>query len=192
MNESTNTYSGNFSFTFLIKYKPGTDLMSKLTLDDKRINNIIVSQIIGQYLLNQYVSKLIEWLNFKKSDVLYTSPNSKNSNSLLFIVVKVQYTGNMSFCRRLIDYGLSVTKRHSASLVILAIIIHNTTTELTNLSVASEKLRFLLELPCYGWAESCYLLNSSSISDQLQLTSLNPLVALRHFLIQQKGYLVVI
>ncbi|GAA5806288.1 hypothetical protein HPULCUR_011819 [Helicostylum pulchrum] len=92
----------------------------------------------------------------------------------------------MSFYRRLIDYGLSVTKRHSASPVVLAIIIHNTTTELTNLAVASEKLPFLLELPCHGWTESCYLLNSSSISNQLQPTSLNPLVALGHFLIQQK------
>ncbi|KAI8061371.1 hypothetical protein BDF21DRAFT_138223 [Thamnidium elegans] len=102
------------------------------------------------------------------------------------IVVKVQYTGNMSFYPRLIDYDLSVMKRYSASPTVLAIIIHNTTTELTNLAVASEKLPFILELPCHGWAESCYLLNSSSISDQLQLASFNPLVALGHFLIQQK------
>lgn len=139
----------------------------------------------GQHVLNQYVSRPTEWLNFTKSDVLYTSSNSKNSNSLPPIV-EVQYIGNMSFYRRLIDYGLSVTKRHSASPVVLAIIIHNTTTELTNLAVASEKLPFLLELPCHGWTESCYLLNSSSISNQLQPTSLNPLVALGHFLIQQK------
>ena len=132
------------------------------------------------------MSKPTEWLNFTKSDVLYTSSNSKNSNSLPPIVVEVQYTGNMPFYCRLIDYGLSVTKRNSASSVVLAIIIHNTTTELTNLAVASEKLPFLLELPCHGWAESCYLLNSSSISDQLQLTSLTPLVALGHFPIQKK------
>lgn len=142
--------------------------------------------LTGQHALNQYVSRPTEWLNFTKSDVLYTSSDSKNSDSLPPIVVEVQYTGNMSFYRRLIDYGLSVTKRHSASPVVLAIIIHNTTTELANLAVASEKQSFLLELPCHGWAKSCYLLNSSSISDHLQLPSLNPLVALGHFLIQQK------
>lgn len=69
---------------------------------------------------------------------------------------------------------------------LLAIISHNTTTELANLAAVLEKRSFLLELPCHGWAKSCYLLNSSSVSDHLQLTPLNPLVALGHFLIQQK------
>ncbi|KAI9004022.1 hypothetical protein CLU79DRAFT_378396 [Phycomyces nitens] len=58
--------------------------------------------------------------------------------------------------------------------------------ELTNLSVVSENQPFLLELPCHGWVKSCYLLNSSSISEHLQSTPLNPLVALGDFLIQQK------
>ncbi|KAI8642646.1 hypothetical protein BD408DRAFT_432242 [Parasitella parasitica] len=41
----------------------------------------------------------------------------------------------MSFYRPLIDYGLSVTKRYSVSPVVLAIIIANTTTELSDLAV---------------------------------------------------------
>ncbi|KAF1802957.1 hypothetical protein FB192DRAFT_1300018 [Mucor lusitanicus] len=115
-----------------------------------------------------------------------TSKDSLNSNSLPPIVVEVQYTGNMTFYRRLIDYGLSVTKRHSSPPVVPVIIIHNTTAELTSLTVASKKQSFLLELPWHDWAKSCYLINAASISSHLQSSPLNPLVALGHFLIQQK------
>ncbi|KAI7847639.1 hypothetical protein BDC45DRAFT_412762, partial [Circinella umbellata] len=168
------------------KYKPGTDLMSKLMLDDKRINDIIVSQIIGEHASGQYVSRPTEWLDFTKSDVLYTPSTGRNSNSMPPVLVEVQYTGNIAFYRRLISYSLSVMKRYSATPVVLAIVIHNTTTELTNLTTTSKRLPFLLELPCHGWAESCYVINASSISDHLQQSPLNPLVALGYFLIQQK------
>jgi hypothetical protein len=47
MDNSESTYTGEFSFCLPTKYKPGSDLMSKLILDDKRTNNIIVSQLIG-------------------------------------------------------------------------------------------------------------------------------------------------
>ncbi|GAA5813007.1 hypothetical protein MFLAVUS_006473 [Mucor flavus] len=67
----------------------------------------------GQHALDQYASRPTEWLKFTKSDVLYTSSHSKNLNSLPPVLVEVQYSGNMSFYRRSIDYGLSVTKRHS-------------------------------------------------------------------------------
>lgn len=67
----------------------------------------------------------------------------------------------------------SVWKRYPASLIILVIAAHNTTTDSANFPpVVSEKISFLLQLPCHGWADSWYLLNCSSISDQLQVTSL--------------------
>lgn len=40
--------------------------------------------------------------------------------------------------------------------------------------------------PCYGWAQSCYLKNTSSISGHhLEISSLNPLVALGHVFMEQ-------
>ncbi|ORZ00457.1 hypothetical protein BCR43DRAFT_142049 [Syncephalastrum racemosum] len=79
-----------------------------------------------------------------------------------------------------------LTKRHSASPVVLVIVIHNTTTDLGDLFTISKKRPFLFELPCDGWASSCYVLNASSTSAHTKHTPLNPLVALGHFLIQQK------
>ncbi|KAG2215405.1 hypothetical protein INT45_010425 [Circinella minor] len=160
MGDTGSTSSGDLP----TKYKPGTDLMSKLMFDDKRINDIIVSE----HALGQNVSKPTEWLDFTKSDVLYTASTGRILNSMPPVLVEIQYTGNMAFYRCLINYSLSVMKRHSETPVILAIVIHNTMAELTNLTTTSEKQPFLLDLPCHGWAESCYLLNAPSISGHLQ------------------------
>ncbi|KAI9366687.1 hypothetical protein BD770DRAFT_450989 [Pilaira anomala] len=119
---------------------------------------------------------------------LYTSPNSKNSGSLPPVIVKVQYTGNMPFYHRLINYGLSVTKRHSALPVVFAFIIYSATAELTKLAVPSDKQFFPLEQPGYGWAKPCYWLNSSSISERLQTTPLNQLATLGHFFFLTKSH----
>ncbi|KAI8137922.1 hypothetical protein BJV82DRAFT_524398, partial [Fennellomyces sp. T-0311] len=40
--------------------------------------------------------------------------------------------------------------------------------------------------PCQGWARSCYLLNRQPISDYVQQTPLDPLVALAHFFVEQQ------
>ncbi|KAI8093780.1 uncharacterized protein BX664DRAFT_330551, partial [Halteromyces radiatus] len=69
----------------------------------------------------------------------------------------------MAFYRRLIDYGLSIMKRHSSLPIILAIVIHNTTADLAMLAIPSKEHSFLVELPCHGWAQSCLVLNGSSI-----------------------------
>ncbi|ORY97788.1 hypothetical protein BCR43DRAFT_490360 [Syncephalastrum racemosum] len=141
--------------------------MSKLILDDKRVNNIIVNQIIGkglrpfgslyrlflflsllgQHAVDQYVSRPTEWMNFSKSDVLYTASSKRHGDPLPPVLVEVQYTANMAFYRRLIGYGLSVTKRHSASPVVLVIVIHNTTKDLGDLFAISKKQPYLLSCP---------------------------------------------
>ena len=84
---------GKLSFTLPNKYKPGRDLMSKLILDDKRVNNIVVKEIIGmeltsfrvvlsntpiysslsgQHAVNQCVSRPTEWIDLSGSDVVYS------------------------------------------------------------------------------------------------------------------------
>lgn len=136
--------------------------------------------------MNQYVSRPTEWIDFTKSDVLYTASSAQHDKTLPPLLVEIQYTANMAFYRRLIKYGLSTMKQHSASPVVLVIVIHNITTEVVDLLISSKKQPYLFELPCHGWAKSCYVLNASSISAHISQTVLNPLVALGHFLIQQK------
>ncbi|KAI7847821.1 hypothetical protein BDC45DRAFT_541557 [Circinella umbellata] len=105
--------------------------------------------------------------------------SGRNSNSIPPVLVEIQYTGDMP----LSSFDTIWTFMPS---VVLAIVIHNTTANLTEMATVSEKKPFLFNLPCHGWAKYCYLLNASSISSHLQDSRLNPLVALGYFLIQQK------
>ncbi|KAI8394269.1 uncharacterized protein BYT42DRAFT_488958 [Radiomyces spectabilis] len=187
--ESSRDSIDDFSFTLPDKCRSGRDLMSKLILDEKRVNNILVNEMIGQHAVDQYVSRPIDWRNFSESNVLYIASSARQDKLLPPVLVKVLYTANMASYRRLIYYGLSIIERYSAPPVVLVIVIHNTTTQLADLAAISEKQPYLLELPCDGWAKSCNILNASSISDHLQHTPLNPLVALGHFLIRQKPLL---
>ncbi|KAI9480263.1 MAG: hypothetical protein EXX96DRAFT_173794 [Benjaminiella poitrasii] len=92
----------------------------------------------------------------------------------------------MAFFRRLMEYSLSINKHYHALPVVLTICIHNTTSYLMELSTPSSTLPFVVELPCVGWANSCYLMNAGSIAKHLQEIPLNPFVAVSHFLTEQK------
>lgn len=150
--------------------------------EKKRI--LIIS--IGNHAQGKYASRLTEWPNFMKSDVLYCPMKTVKSNKLPPLLVEVQYTANMAFFRRLMEYSLSINKHYHALPVVLAICVHNTTSDLMELSTPSSTLPFLVELPCVGWAKSCYLMNAGSIAKHLQEIPLNPFVAVGHFLIEQK------
>ncbi|KAG2211612.1 hypothetical protein INT47_008709 [Mucor saturninus] len=60
------------SFTIPPKHKPGTDLMSKAILEDKRVINLIVSRVIGDHAKDQYMSRSGEWVDGLRVDILYT------------------------------------------------------------------------------------------------------------------------
>jgi hypothetical protein len=135
-----------------------------------------------------YAARPTEWPNFTKSDVLYVADSSANNetNDLPPILIQVQYTANMSFFKRLIDYSLSVGKQYHAEPIVIAIATHNTTKNLLDLAAQSDIIPFLKTLPCYGWAKNCYLMNANSINGCINENVLDPLVALGHFLIKQK------
>ncbi|KAG1323945.1 hypothetical protein G6F63_012790 [Rhizopus arrhizus] len=185
MSESSSS-SDLHLFSLPLVHKPGTDLMSKWILSESQVTNIIVTSIIGNHAQGKYVSRPTEWPNFMKSDVLYCPIKTVKANKLPPLLVEVQYTANMAFFRRLMEYSLSINKHYHALPVVLAICVHNTTPDLMELSTPSSTLPFLVELPCVGWAKSCYLMNAGSIAKHLQEIPLNPFVAVGHFLIEQK------
>ncbi|KAI8054867.1 hypothetical protein BDF21DRAFT_456396 [Thamnidium elegans] len=62
--------SDNSLYILPPKYTPGTDLMSKLILNNDIVINIVVSAIIGDNTSNKYSTKPTEWPNFKRSNPL--------------------------------------------------------------------------------------------------------------------------
>ncbi|KAI8394266.1 uncharacterized protein BYT42DRAFT_37638 [Radiomyces spectabilis] len=62
--------------TLLPLIRTRRDLMSNLILDDRRVSNILTNETTDQHAVDQYVSRPTEWMNFSKSDVLYTAPSN--------------------------------------------------------------------------------------------------------------------
>ncbi|KAG1148374.1 hypothetical protein G6F37_004111 [Rhizopus arrhizus] len=118
--------------------------MSKWILSETQVTDIIVTSIIGNHAQGKYVSRPTEWPNLMKSDVLYFPMKTVKSNKLPPLLVEVQYTANMAFFRRLMEYSLSINKHYHALPVVLAICIHNTTSDLMELSTPSSTLPFLV------------------------------------------------
>lgn len=150
--------------------------------------NIFLTNCVGPYAVNEYTAKPTEWLNFTKSDVLYIANSSAKNKTYKLppILIEVQYTANMAFFKRLIDYSLSVEKQYHEEPIVIAIVTHNITNNLLELTSQSNILPFFKTFSCLGWAKKCYLMNSGSISNCLDENELDPLVALGHFLIKQK------
>ncbi|KAG0734166.1 hypothetical protein G6F23_012645 [Rhizopus arrhizus] len=63
----------------------------------------------------------------------------------------------------------------------------NTTEDVIDMEINQNlKFPFAIQLPCPGWAKSFHLLNGGSIHAYLKTKPLHPLVAVAHFLIEQK------
>ncbi|KAI9321706.1 hypothetical protein BX666DRAFT_1811613, partial [Dichotomocladium elegans] len=179
------------SFPLPKKYAPGTDLMSKWLLSNKDVINMIVCPIIvvngiGAEAKDAYSAWPSEWPNFVRSDVLYFPNSSALAKKLPPVLIEVQCAAGMPFYRRLIKYCLSAEKQYSLMPVIVTFVIHSTSSELLEMASGHEQMPYILELPCQGWARSCFLLTASSIRPHLADETLNPLVALAHFLCEQK------
>ncbi|RCH80037.1 hypothetical protein CU098_000705, partial [Rhizopus stolonifer] len=156
--------SEDFLFSLPPKYTPGTDLMSKLILNDDEVIKIIVSTLIGIDACSKYVTRPTEWPNFKRSDVLYCPFNRKEFKNHPPILIEVQYSADMNFFRRLMDYSLSICKYY--------------------------KFPYAKNLPCTGWAKACFLINKQTITNHLKSKPLEAMVALAHFLIEGKSALI--
>ncbi|KAG1136485.1 hypothetical protein G6F37_011987 [Rhizopus arrhizus] len=65
--------------------------------------------------------------------------------------------------------------------------INSTTADVIDMEINQNlKFPFAMQLPCPGWAKSFHLFNGGSIHAYLKTQRLHPLVAVAHFLIEQK------
>jgi hypothetical protein len=88
------------------------------------------------------------------------------------------------------DYSLSIKKCYGTLPIVLAVVVHNTSQELSGITSECQEFPFARKLPCTGWAKDCFLINKQTVSDHLENKPLEPLVALAHFLIEGKSALV--
>ncbi|CEP15752.1 hypothetical protein [Parasitella parasitica] len=70
------------------KHRPGTDLMTKLKLQDSRIMNLIIRTLIGRNAEDKYISASCEWIDGRYADVLYI-PKDSATEALPPVIVEI-------------------------------------------------------------------------------------------------------
>ncbi|KAL4212577.1 hypothetical protein AB4K20DRAFT_1892972 [Rhizopus microsporus] len=88
------------------------------------------------------------------------------------------------------EYSLSICKYYSTLLIVLAIVTHNTSQALADLTYECSELPYAKNLLCTGWVKTCFLINKQTITKHLKSKPLEATVALVHFLIEGKSALI--
>ncbi|CAO3701944.1 unnamed protein product [Rhizopus stolonifer] len=141
-------------FKLPLKWKPSTDLMSKMLLSDPEIMRIIIHSLIGVDVSpDSYSVVPTEWADGSRSDMVYASTKLPPP-----ILIEVQY---------------QVNQDHSHQSFSSA--------EFQNeFTVSAEGL--LLETVCKFWAKKYFLLTTDAVSNHFQQATLNPMAALDYFI----------
>ncbi|KAI8393780.1 uncharacterized protein BYT42DRAFT_552218 [Radiomyces spectabilis] len=161
--------------------------MSKHVLQSNKARNIIIDAIIGESGKEEYWPRPTEWPNRLKSDVLYAADNSEG---LPPVLVEVQYSVDNKFLHRLVRYCEEIITAYDVPPVVMVIAIHECSRSVLKAAKTDKKKTFFFKLPCYPWAEECFILSKESICAHLQKTPLEPIVALGSFFVDQKQALV--
>ncbi|GAA5799251.1 hypothetical protein HPULCUR_004661 [Helicostylum pulchrum] len=123
-----------------------------------------------------------EWANKTISDVLYL-PTTSN---LPPVLVEIQNKVNEDFIRRAIKYCLSLGEEYGVQPIMLVFSIKGFANERLKSRLINTNNIYLDDLSCDFWAQKCQIISPNSVENHLLQTPLNPLVALEHFLSQQK------
>lgn len=88
--------------------RPGTDLASKLLLNDPKMKNIIIEEVVGSRINGDvYHISSCDRHDGRKTDILYL-PNCKPTNDLPPVIVEIQQKVDHLFLARAMRYCLDV------------------------------------------------------------------------------------
>ncbi|KAI8393778.1 uncharacterized protein BYT42DRAFT_609548 [Radiomyces spectabilis] len=162
---------------------PGTGIVRKQVLQTTEAKRIIIEAMIGQSANNHYSPRPTVWPNGLNSDVLYATESSNDNPPVL---VQIQYAVNNDFLHRVVGYCKEIFAEYGASPVVLVIAIHECSRQILNKASKIKSKPFFFKLPCYPWANQCFILSKESISSHIDKTPLDPVVALGSFFVEQK------
>ncbi|CAO3612760.1 unnamed protein product [Cunninghamella blakesleeana] len=162
-------------------HRPGTDMISKLVLQDSQVINSIVKVIVGDEAANKYTPEPTKCIDGTHCDVLYSS---NLYPSFPPVIVEVENKVNDDFIRRLMGHSLSVIKKYSMLPIVLIFSITFMRSDISQRMKKSKCCPFLLHFPCQPWAKSCYFVDRQLLEKEVN-QPLDPFVAFCHFLLRQ-------
>jgi hypothetical protein len=156
--------------------------MSRILLQDERIMNIVIKSLVGEHTSSSmYTLGRYQWTNKTISDVVYLP----KTQAVPPILIEIQQKVDEHFLGRAIKYCLSLKEEYGVLPLMLIISIKGFSNEEIKAKLITNN-HYLDSINCDFWAEKCQILSSKSMENHLSQTPLNQLVALGHFLGQQK------
>ncbi|KAG1277496.1 hypothetical protein G6F66_012278 [Rhizopus arrhizus] len=158
-----------------LELRPGTDITSKLIMNDKTVSIFVGSNITN----NLYHSASTEWSDGTKSDVLYVP--TEVSDDQPPILIEIQNSVDQAFMIRLIQYCTRVYERFQVLPVVLVfVVVKFSSKEFEKKFLPKVNTPYLLETSCEFWAQEVNFISAKSIENHIKV-GMNQLVALAYF-----------
>ncbi|GAA5799980.1 hypothetical protein HPULCUR_005401 [Helicostylum pulchrum] len=165
--------------------RPGTDLISRMVLNDNQSINMLIKVLVPEVEEDHYVATPTEFINRKKCDVLYAPHNPLSTFPPVFIEVQNQV--DEKFLVRAIHYSTLIYERYKKRPILVIIGVASATAQFMSMTAPNSDFPFANHIPCIGWAKRCLVLTSSTLKVNEHNTDeeLHPLQALGHFICSQ-------
>lgn len=170
-------------FKLPLNWKPGTDLISKMLLNDPAIMRIVIHSLVGEDISpDSYSVAPTEWADTKGVYTLYVSQNMSNEK-LTPVLVVIQEEVDQSTMLEIVERSALVCENFRILPTVLVISIKSS----SDLKNAGEfeviDHPFLMQCESKFWASKCYLFFTDNLVNMNTTnTFANALFSLCHFI----------
>lgn len=177
------------TFKVLNDQLPGKDRISKQILRSQSVIDLISLDLLN-VPSGTYTTASTEWDNGTVSDILYV-PLLGSRNSLPPILIEIQLVVDEAFMPRVISYSQNAFRLYNQYPMVLVFCISKISpSNLIDKFTPVESKPWIQTLRnCDFWAESCFLVERSSLPNEKSDATMSPLLALSSFLLQQSATL---
>ncbi|CEP10967.1 hypothetical protein [Parasitella parasitica] len=144
-------------FKLPLKWKPGTDLMSKMLLSDPEIMRIVIQSLLGEDVPpDSYSVAPTEWADTKGVYTLHVSQNTSNEKFIPVLVV-IQEEVNQSTMLEIVERSALVCENFRILPTVLVISIKSSSKLKNDGEFDVIDHTFLMQCESKFWASKCYL-----------------------------------
>ncbi|KAI8367613.1 uncharacterized protein BYT42DRAFT_586884 [Radiomyces spectabilis] len=164
--------------TVALPLRPGSDLCSKILLQEPYIKNIIISSVVGYGITGEaYLCSFTEQADGRKADFIYLPL----AHDLPPVIVETQQKVGQKFISRAIRYCLNVLDSTNSFPILVVFNIAGFSSRAFRDSLFTQQDdQPFYSLQSKAWAKEVRVYNSNSIEQHLE-SPMQPLVALSYF-----------